>query len=243
MRRWTGVLALAGGAMAVVVAAMGAARATPYTFTTIDVPGASAGTAARGINTAGQIVGDFTDSTGTHGFLGTGGSFTAINVPGAFSTEAMGINAAGQIVGFSGIGAHGFLDSGGSFTTIDAPGALATQAEGINDAGQIVGGFQDKTGTHGFLESSGNFTTIEVPGATATVAYGINAAGQIVGLFDDNTSRFPHGFLASPVAVPEPGSLALCGSGLVAFVLLRRRKSRKSPSRRFCTRLAADKIQ
>jgi len=81
------------------------------------------------------------------------------------------------------------------------------------------------TGTHGFLDSGGNFTTIDVPGATVTVALGINAAGQIVGLLDDNTSRFLHGFLASPIA--EPGSLALCGSSLVAFALLRRRKSRK----------------
>ena len=54
---------------------------------------------AFGINDAGQIVGPFIDSTGVHGFLDTGGSFTQIDVPGAISTQAFGINDAGQIVG------------------------------------------------------------------------------------------------------------------------------------------------
>ena len=40
------------------------------TFTTIDVPGATV-TDARGITTAGQIVGYFTDARGDHGFLAT----------------------------------------------------------------------------------------------------------------------------------------------------------------------------
>src|SRR3954447_13134218 len=67
-------------------------------------------------------------------------SFTQIDVPGAFSTQAFGINDAGQIVGtFSdstGTGQHGFLDTGGSFTPIDVPGAtIGTFANGINDAG------------------------------------------------------------------------------------------------------------
>jgi uncharacterized membrane protein len=39
-------------------------------FTTIDVPGATQ-TCAYGINDLGQIVGSFSDGTGTHGFLGT----------------------------------------------------------------------------------------------------------------------------------------------------------------------------
>jgi probable HAF family extracellular repeat protein len=53
-----------------------------YSFTTIDVPGASNGTQVYGINDSGQIVGYYQDSSGVHGFLDTGGSFTTINVPG-----------------------------------------------------------------------------------------------------------------------------------------------------------------
>ena len=65
----------------------------------------------------------FTDSTGEHGFLYTRGSFTTLDVPGSYLTEAFGINAKGQIVGLfaDGTGFHGFLDTGGSFVTSMCP--------------------------------------------------------------------------------------------------------------------------
>lgn len=140
---------------------------TGGSFTTIDAPGAI-DTYAYGINDSGQIVGSFDDALGSHGFvdtggsfttvpgdptginnsgqivgsfgLDTGGSFTAINVPGSNSTSASGINNSGQIVGsFNFPSGQGFLYMGGSFTTIDVPGFCCTFAEGINDNGQIVG--------------------------------------------------------------------------------------------------------
>ena len=53
-----------------------------------------------GINDAGQIVGSFANPAGRdHGFLDSGGTFTAIDVPGADYTFAYGINDGGQIVG------------------------------------------------------------------------------------------------------------------------------------------------
>jgi len=138
---------------------------TGGSFTTINAPGAI-NTYAYGINDSGQIVGSFVDALGSHGFvdtggsfttlpgvatginnsgqivgsfgLYTGGSFTAINVPGASSTFAQGINDNGQIVGSFNMG-QGFLDMGGSFTTINVPGFCCTFAQGINDNGQIVG--------------------------------------------------------------------------------------------------------
>src|SRR3954470_2534401 len=72
------------------------ANAANFSFTQIDVPGANQ-MFARGINDAGQIIGDFQDSTAFlfHGFLYTGGSFTQYDVPGATDTEAFGINNAG----------------------------------------------------------------------------------------------------------------------------------------------------
>jgi probable HAF family extracellular repeat protein len=87
------------------------AQAASFTFTPIDVPGASF-TQALGINPSGQIVGHYSDSTGTlHGFLYDGGVFTPIDVPGAFFTEAHGINPRGQVVGVydDSTGGHGFL--------------------------------------------------------------------------------------------------------------------------------------
>src|SRR5208337_1632585 len=126
-------------------------------FTTVDEPGAWL-TAARGVNSTGQVVGYYYDNTGVHGFLDIGGVFTTINVPGASYTYAYGINDAGQIVGDygSGNGVHGFLDVGGVFTTVDVPGAHWTTITGINNSGQIVGyDYDDVNGvagpTYGFL--------------------------------------------------------------------------------------------
>jgi len=129
--------------------------ASAFTFTTIDVPGATL-TNAIGINAHGQIVGAFTDAGGAfHGFLLDGGSFTTIDPPGATGgTEAGGINELGQIVGefIDASGQHGFLLDKGIFATIDVPGAMSTSALAMNARGQIVGIFADAGGTvHGFV--------------------------------------------------------------------------------------------
>jgi probable HAF family extracellular repeat protein len=226
-------LSMASVLAASLLAASSGARAADFTpgihgfldiggsFTQIDVPGSISGTAAFGINNAGQIVGDFSNNTGTHGFLYTSGSFTQIDAPGATSgTHAYGINSAGQIVGsFSNsTGNHGFLETGGSFTQIDVPGASLgfTFAYGINNAGQIVGNFESSTGNHGFLESGGSFTQIDVPGASlGTAAFGINNAGQIVGYFSNNTGT--HGFLdtgGSFTQINVPGAGLTSANGI-----------------------------
>src|SRR2546427_25741 len=83
-------------------------------FLTINIPGASA-TNFFGINDAGQIVGMYSDPSGTsHGFLLTGSSVTTIDAPAGIVTnriEARGINRTGQIVGTYQdiLGVHGFL--------------------------------------------------------------------------------------------------------------------------------------
>ncbi len=53
-----------------------------YTFSTIEVPGSSL-TIASGIDLLGRVVGYYSDSTGTHGFLYNSGSFTRIDYPGS----------------------------------------------------------------------------------------------------------------------------------------------------------------
>jgi hypothetical protein len=70
-------------AVGALLAAASSAHAIAYTFTTIEVPGASTFTLALGISDAGQIVGGFGVSPVEHGFLDTGGTLTTIDVPGA----------------------------------------------------------------------------------------------------------------------------------------------------------------
>src|SRR5882724_9276550 len=90
--------------LSVLLSPLAAAQDASYTFTTLDVPGAT-NTFAHGINPAGQIVGTFLVGRfpdTLHGFLTKGATFTTLDVPGAAFTEAYGINPAGRIVGFFG---------------------------------------------------------------------------------------------------------------------------------------------
>ena len=50
-------------------------------FTTVEDPLATQDTQGGGINNAGQIVGDYADASGGHGFLLSGGVFTTIDEP------------------------------------------------------------------------------------------------------------------------------------------------------------------
>ena len=171
-------------------------RAEPGTFTTIDVPGATA-TVAFAINNAGTIVGRYVTAGRTHGFVRSpDGEITTIDYPGAGFTVAGAINNRGDIVGWYTLPTsptirHGFLLSDGEYTTFDPPGSIFTNALGINDRGDITGRFCTRTPCrepgsgdfHGFLLRDGEYTIIDVPGATETNAWKTNDRGDIVGSY------------------------------------------------------------
>jgi probable HAF family extracellular repeat protein len=72
---------------------------------------------ANGVNDLGQIVGSFTDSSGTHGFLDTNGLITVIDLGFGGDTMANGISNAGQIVG--------------SYVLVPEPASLLFAASGL----------------------------------------------------------------------------------------------------------------
>jgi len=80
--------------LATLIGAVSNGRAESYTFTMIDVPGANF-TRAHGINNSGQIVGEYQDTFGTHGYLLSGGSLSTVNFPGVVNTSAQGISDSG----------------------------------------------------------------------------------------------------------------------------------------------------
>lgn len=77
-------------------------------YRTFDPPRAVI-SAAYDINPRGEIVGNYTDSSGvTHGYLLNATGFTTLDYPNATMTQLRGINARGDIVGFY-FDAHGAL--------------------------------------------------------------------------------------------------------------------------------------
>lgn len=165
------------------------AHAVSYNFTTIDYPG-SWESYAHGMNDNEQVVGNYYDLTGLHGFLLSEGSYTSINNPNGW-TVATGINNNGEIVGRyqRGINIIGFLLSDRAYTDIRYPGAGMTIPEDINDKGQVVGWYSKGGRTLGFLLSDGIYTTIDNFSVYQAQAHGINNNGQIVG-FTDNGEGF-----------------------------------------------------
>ena len=158
------------------------------TWTSIDYPGAQ-NTVAWGINSAGQIVGYYKDSSfNYHGFLDVNGTLTSFDYPGATLTGGLGINDSGQIVGFyddANHREHGFFFDGTTYTTIDPPNATLSYLTKINDVGEMVGYYIDHSNvahTFKYDANSQVFTTLQAPRHASLVPGGINNLGDIVGV-------------------------------------------------------------
>ena len=184
-------------------------------FTSFDYPGAYF-TGSRGINNAGQIVGQrclpsTTEFPDCAAFVKDRDTFTSYVYPGALFTYGNAINNTGTIAGKYRIEVevgtnavqdfdHGLLIDGGVFTVVDVPGALNTELNGINDALDIVGYYSVLTNSwpgyriRGFLKQGSVFTAIDFPGALFTAAMGINNLGQVIGYYVDNY-LLSHGFI------------------------------------------------
>jgi probable HAF family extracellular repeat protein len=216
------VVVAAAWAVGAAAAVSGAANMTrSYMFTSFGYPGA-AGTDARAINGAGQIVGQWRTATGaTHGYLLDDGVFRSIEVAGAVGTSAESINDNGIIVG--GYSTLASVSGGGEETccalhglvrtpdnavlTVDYPapsaGLPSTWLWDISNNGQIVGEYYetemvDSTPVvhiHSFMYDGATFTPIEFPSSSAiqTRAFGINDAGDVVGIYD--TGFAWHGYV------------------------------------------------
>jgi len=202
------------------------------TFTTIDVTGAGTGsmqgTAAVGIDTAGDVAGTYRDGNGVaHGFVrSASGKITSFDAPGAGTqknqgegTMPTGMDTAGNIVGMyrdSSLVYHGFVRaaSTGTITTFSVTGAGSNQdgslAEGtkavaINATAGIAGAYvAPKIVYYGFVRApDGTISTFSAPdagteiySAQGTQPTSINDSGEIAGIYIDSNNA-PHGFVRS----------------------------------------------
>jgi uncharacterized membrane protein len=154
------------------------------TYTQIDFPGARS-TELLGIDSAGDVVGAYTDSSANvHGFLLSSSLYTTIDDPAVIDGLAWGINDVGQVVGNNGVSSYLYDVQTQTFTPVAFPHAKAgTLANAINNAGTIVGGLEKNGGCClGFELKNGSYQVIVREGSDDTQLTGINNLGKAVGL-------------------------------------------------------------
>jgi hypothetical protein len=205
-------------------------------ITTFDYPGTGiVTTSPQKINSRGDIVGEFIDSSGVvRGFVRfSDGTFSAPIVDPNDTvgfTEGRGINNSRTVVGDYASpdgNNHGFFLSGGTFTEYDVPGAVSTVVLGINDPGDFTGGFDDGSGIfQGFVSVGGTRTSFSVPGASLTLGYQLNNSEQlVVGYYIDNSGilhgyyRDANGALHFPIDPPGSVSTVLFGDNIRNWVV------------------------
>jgi probable HAF family extracellular repeat protein len=205
--RWlvAGALALALTAGAQTPAAREESRA--FEYHTFDATPDASSTTPQGINARGDIVGSYSRSGVTHGFLWSDGVVTTIDYPGAASTDARGINAQGDVVGGyrmpgePAVNIHGYLLSRhGEFSMVDFPDHTNTIPQRIMADGLILGCRHDSD-TMGTMRGvtmnakdlSGGGSEID---AFASMNNGATADGRlIVGLYTDMDTNRGRGYL------------------------------------------------
>ena len=219
----------------VMVSAVPCAFATTFTYSTINVPGATYTPQASGINNAGVVAGYFVGASGFQGFVDNNGAFTNLSVPGFQGTQILAINNYGQVAG-SVITANGgrnaFAALGGTPAALNIFGSGLAEASGINDSDQIVGYYAGPTVIAGFSYKNGVATSLFYPGSYVTEATGVNNAGEIVGFYADRLG-YGYGFTylngvfgsfavpgdphATPTAINNHGEIVGTLSGDSAF--------------------------
>jgi hypothetical protein len=205
---------------AIATTAAFASAGTVYTFTTIDVPGAT-NTIAWGLNDFGQVSGwysfppaDGAGKSAENGFVLTGSAFSTFSYSGAYSTTAYGLNDNGVVAGLcqyeangtSGTcqtvtgAAQGWVKNGGSYSLVADPNSMpnSTSAFAVNDSGQTVGVYEASNASlYAYELSGGVYTTLNPFNSTSSFAYGINDSGQVVGFYCANSACQQDGFLLS----------------------------------------------
>ncbi|WP_295680886.1 hypothetical protein [uncultured Nevskia sp.] len=200
-------------------------------YTSIDIPQAAAKTTAKfelgaglgssvyGLNTLGDVVGQYADKRSVgHGFRLRSGIVETIDAPDAGNgpgfdlggTNVVRISEDGTMAGYYqqlkpalriGFGRHGFVLRGGRFEIVDAPQAVFTQVLGLSNDGCVTGVYAtlaSLTLGRGFVYCGGRYSRILHPdGFTSTSVASRNVSGVLSGEYAGADNR-THGFIAMP---------------------------------------------
>lgn len=152
----------------------------------------SEGTAVTGVDGS-KIAGEYSDSSGQHGFLYDGTTWTKLDY-----TDLRGYHHAATIMDIDGStivgyydniypsGYRGFMYDGSTWTTLNFPGASSTYIMGIGGS-TIVGGYGNGNGTdgsNGFIYDGFTWTTLNFPGASNTIIEDIDGSNIIGSTYD-----------------------------------------------------------
>jgi probable HAF family extracellular repeat protein len=154
------------------------------TYTQIDYPGGVV-TEAFGINSAGDVVGDYSN-TDVHGFLLSGGIYSNIDYPGGTSTVLNGVNDNGQMVGISYSPIYvGFLYNQPTqdFTVIDPPKGVYAIPYAINNNAEIGGQaiYAPSNMEAGFALAGSHYAIISPPSLVYARVFGVTGEGMLFG--------------------------------------------------------------
>jgi len=146
----------------------------PYTFTTLEYPGAEV-TVASDITDDGRIVGWYTTGGVTKGFVHADGKYTSIEHPGAIVTHVTAAGPDGSLVGaYRKDGEpnrawYGYLRRpSGEFVAVRHPNQPYSMAQRILNDGTVLGcyhGDDFKTDMRGMTISESKIDVLDVPGS------------------------------------------------------------------------------